>query len=420
MFLHGPTAFGRPILNIEATTKVRANYPSYPNMSKQGEETVKTHEGEFEFDHDETVSDSGSEASCESESSYSNGGYHRVKIGDTFGDYTVVSKLGYGQFSTVWCTDKAVALKITKGDPELQNMIQDEIKFMKKLGNHRNILKLHDAWTFDARNGTHSCLVLDLMGMDLFSFLDLFDDSTTMPIPLLVAITRQIFEGLQHMAVHDIVHTDLKPENLLLTRRYTAHDDDFSGINIKIGDFGSGVTVGNQCRLYGKTTYYRSPEVVLGTRRLTPAADVWSAATICFECLAGDYMFNPKETEEYCLSSSGSETSSVDDDIDVEHVALMVEMLGKFPRSMTKSGLGRKYFNCKGLLKGMGQSKHVPIQKILHEDFDIDPGVALEVQEFLTPLLMYNPTRRATAEQVLASPFLNMPTKKEEKKEKAK
>jgi serine/threonine-protein kinase SRPK3 len=67
----------------------------------------------------------------------------------------------------------------------------------------------------------------------------------------------------------------------------------------------------------------------------------------------------------------------------------------------------RKYFNSKGLLKGTRQPKQVPIHTILREDFDIDGEVALEVHNFLTPMLMYIPTRRATAEQVLDAPFLN-------------
>ena len=370
-------------------------------------ELIQTRNGEFEFDRNQSAaSDTSSDSSCESESSYTNGGYHRVCAGDTFRDYQIIKKLGYGQFSTVWQTEPQAALKISKGDPELQNMLQDEIGFLKQLKNHPNILRLHDAWNFEGPHGTHTCMALELMGMDLFSFLELFDKST-MPLPLLITISRQLFEGLKHMAANDVVHTDLKPENLLLTQRYKAHDDDFSSINIKIGDFGSGVTVGNKCRTYGKTTYYRAPEVILGVRHLSPAADVWSAATIVFELIAGDYLFNPKDTEEFRLSSSCSEDSDVDNEIDVEHLALMIEMFGKFPKGMTKSGTARKYFNCKGLLKGMNQPKNVPMRKILEEDFDVDSRTAAQIHDFLAPLLMYNPVRRATAEQVLASPFLS-------------
>src|ERR1700733_13128275 len=88
---------------------------------------------------------------------YCKGGYHPVHIGDTFSDgrYTVVRKLGWGHFSTVWLAKDAkytlrylsslshlipssrlnrhVALKIVKSAPRYTETALDEIKLLQRL-----------------------------------------------------------------------------------------------------------------------------------------------------------------------------------------------------------------------------------------------------------------------------------------------
>ncbi|KAJ3546257.1 hypothetical protein NMY22_g2118 [Coprinellus aureogranulatus] len=73
---------------------------------------------------------------------YVKGGYHPVKIGDTFseGRYTVVRKLGWGHFSTVWLAkdskqNRHVALKIVKSAPRYTETALDEIKLLQRLHN---------------------------------------------------------------------------------------------------------------------------------------------------------------------------------------------------------------------------------------------------------------------------------------------
>ncbi|KAA8516642.1 hypothetical protein F0562_016852 [Nyssa sinensis] len=65
---------------------------------------------------------------------YRRGGYHAVRIGDTFkgGQYVVQSKLGWGHFSTVWLAwdnieSKYVALKVQKSAQHYTEAAMDEI-----------------------------------------------------------------------------------------------------------------------------------------------------------------------------------------------------------------------------------------------------------------------------------------------------
>ncbi|KAF8872173.1 hypothetical protein CPB84DRAFT_1854598 [Gymnopilus junonius] len=71
---------------------------------------------------------------------YVKGGYHPVKIGDTFSDgrYVVVRKLGWGHFSTVWLAkdqkmNRHVALKVVKSAPRYTETALDEIKLLQRL-----------------------------------------------------------------------------------------------------------------------------------------------------------------------------------------------------------------------------------------------------------------------------------------------
>ncbi|KAH9447551.1 hypothetical protein Pst134EB_021565 [Puccinia striiformis f. sp. tritici] len=76
----------------------------------------------------------------ESPYDYEMGGYHPVKIGDKFHEnrYSVIRKLGYGQFSTVWLAhdqqqlDRHVSLKINKSDNFFTRAAEAEIQFHER------------------------------------------------------------------------------------------------------------------------------------------------------------------------------------------------------------------------------------------------------------------------------------------------
>ncbi|KAL1451912.1 hypothetical protein WDU94_006245, partial [Cyamophila willieti] len=160
---------------------------------------------------------------------YCKGGYHPVKIGMFFiNRYRVTRKLGWGHFSTVWlCWDmeekRFVALKVVKSAPQFAETALDEIKLLKcvRYGDvddpsRERVVQLLDDFKIYGVNGTHVCMVFEVLGHNL---LKLIVKSKYRGIPLenVRSIIRQILQGLNylHTKCH-IIHTDIKPENVLL------------------------------------------------------------------------------------------------------------------------------------------------------------------------------------------------------------
>ncbi|CAE7217787.1 unnamed protein product [Rhizoctonia solani] len=116
---------------------------------------------------------------------YVKGGYHPVQIGDTFSDgrYTVVRKLGWGHFSTVWLAKDAkqnrhVALKVVKSAPRYTETALDEIKLLQRLisgdVNHpgrRHVIGFLDHFRHKGPNGNHVCMVFEVLGENLLGLI---------------------------------------------------------------------------------------------------------------------------------------------------------------------------------------------------------------------------------------------------------
>ena len=85
---------------------------------------------------------------------------------------------------------------------------------------------------------------------------------------------------------------------------------------------------------------------------------------------------------------------------------MMIETLGKFPKSFALSGKrSREFFNKNGELIRLKDQKEIPIHKKLKE-FKFNKEDAKKIEEFLKPMLEIEPKRRITAREALKSKWL--------------
>ncbi|XP_032375699.1 SRSF protein kinase 3 [Etheostoma spectabile] len=354
---------------------------------------------------------------------YCYGGYHPVQIGDTLNRrYQVVSKLGWGCFSTVWlCLDlrlgRRVAVKVLKSGAGFTQAGQDELALLRcasgptsRHPSSQKIVQLLDEFKLAGVNGD-MCLVLELLGPDLRDWQKCFGNPGLMR-PSVKQILTQVLQGLDYLHTQcKIIHTDIKPENILLCLEEQSHKvpagdsrpsnssekeqlnpHSLKEIAVKIADLGSSCWVYKHFCEEIQTRHYRSLEVLLGSE-YGPPADIWSVACMAFELLTGDSLFEPKAGESISLEE--------------DHIAQIMELLGKIPPVVAFSGkYSAEYFSRRGDLRRIGPLRFWRLYDVLVEKYHFLLEDATGFSDFLLRMLDYYPERRATAAQCLHHPWL--------------
>lgn len=163
-------------------------------------------------------------------------------------------------------------------------------------------------------------------------------------------------------------------------------------IEVKIADLGNACWTHCHFTEDIQTRQYRSLEVLLGAGYNT-SADIWSTACMAFELATGDYLFEPHSGEDYSR--------------DEDHLAHIIELLGEIPKRIALSGKhSRLFFNNKCQLRHIIGLKPWSLFEVLVDKYKWECYEAREFTNFLTPMLDFDPNRRATAEECLRHPWL--------------
>lgn len=210
---------------------------------------------------------------------------------------------------------RSVMVEETLTDKEflIQKRIVRELKILKHL-NHENIISLKDLilpQSYEEFEDVY--IVTDLMDTDLRSVIQkdyntckkMIAMTKNSEVPsnaaalkalaasLLLSDTHiqyiiyQILRGLKYIHSADILHRDLKPNNILLNTECQVKICDF-GLARGI-DFESGNP--RMSTSYVQTRWYRAPELLLNTDQVTKAIDVWSVGCILAELLGRKPLF---------------------------------------------------------------------------------------------------------------------------------
>ncbi|XP_053318126.1 homeodomain-interacting protein kinase 2-like [Spea bombifrons] len=215
------------------------------------------------------------------------GDYHLKKdevLSSTTNTYKVLEFLGRGTFGqVVKCkrgTNESVAVKILKNHPVYAKQGQIEAKILARLSregpDENNFVKLYECFL----HKNHICLVFEMLHQSLYDFMR---ERTFSPLPLkhIRPVLQQVSTALMKLRSLGLVHTDLKPENIMLV------DPHRQPYRVKVIDFGCASNITNSvCAGNLQTIYYRAPEIILGLP-FCEAIDIWSLGCVIAELFLG-------------------------------------------------------------------------------------------------------------------------------------
>ncbi|XP_047666229.1 SRSF protein kinase 1b isoform X6 [Tachysurus fulvidraco] len=206
---------------VKLASGLRCKPDPHPRGAAQSDSALQEQEEEILGSDDEEQEDP---------NDYCKGGYHHVKIGDLFnGRYHVIRKLGWGHFSTVWLAwdiqgKRFVAMKVVKSAEHYTETALDEIKLLRAVRTSdpndpsgEKVVQLLDDFKISGVNGTHVCMVFEVLGHHLLKWI-IKSNYQGLPLPCVKSIIRQVLQGLDYLHTKcKIIHTDIKPENILMT-----------------------------------------------------------------------------------------------------------------------------------------------------------------------------------------------------------
>src|SRR5512146_2556687 len=175
-------------------------------------------------------------------------------------------------------------------DPEFEARFIAEAKVAVKLS-HANVVQVFDF----GRIGESLFIAMEYVdGLDLAALLRKFkDEGRLLPLPAAFHIAIEIIRALDFAHGHNVVHRDVSPSNILISR---------AG-EVKIADFGIAVAArphrggGSGPRKVMGKWRYMSPEQARGDT-LDTRSDMFSAASVMFELFTGQKLFPGDEAED--------------------------------------------------------------------------------------------------------------------------
>ncbi|KAF8589751.1 kinase-like protein [Ramaria rubella] len=338
-------------------------------------------------------------------------GYYQIILGEQLdgGKYQVFSSLGKGMFSNVVRArilngegseaGKEVAIKIVRAQESMHRAGLKEVQILNKLRqtdpeDKKHLVRLER--TFEHRG--HLCLVFESLSMNLRDVIKRFGKDVGLNIRAVRAYTSQLFLALSLLRKCNIMHADIKPDNILVSENKTV---------LKVCDLGSASDVSeNEITPYLVSRFYRAPEIIMGLP-YDASLDVWSIGCTLYELYTGKILFPGRSNNQMLL--------------------LMMELKGRFNSKMIKKAkFGDIYFDDMGGFQSLEKDKvtggdvsrtvHIskpsrdlrarlvpPASAKLKDD---ETKMVLSFIDLLDKCLVLDPARRITPKDALMHPFV--------------
>ncbi|UCE04812.1 MAG: protein kinase [bacterium] len=206
-------------------------------------------------------------------------------IGKTISHYKILEKLGEGGMGVVYKAldtklEREVALKVLRpeavGDPDAKKRFIREARAASAL-NHPNITTIYQ---IDEWHGRDFICMEYLKGQTIKEMVE----SSPLPIDEVLSIATQVADALQEAHEHDIVHRDIKSENIMMTPKG----------QVKVMDFGlaklKGMATMTKIGTTMGTSAYMSPEQARG-EEVDHRTDIWSLGVLLYEMMTAQLPF---------------------------------------------------------------------------------------------------------------------------------
>ncbi|MFC2168417.1 protein kinase [Acidobacteriota bacterium] len=210
-----------------------------------------------------------------------------LTTGSTFASrYQIIEELGKGGMGRVYKAldtklNEKIAIKLIRpeiaSDKKNIERFNNELKFARQIS-HRNVGRMYH---LEEEKGRHYITMEYVTGEDLKSMIRM---SGQLSIGTAINLAKQICEGLEEAHRLDVIHRDLKPNNIMIDKQGIARIMDF-GIarSLKAKSMtGAGVMIG--------TPEYMAPEQVDG-KEVDLRSDIYSVGIILYEMLTGRLPF---------------------------------------------------------------------------------------------------------------------------------
>ena len=249
-----------------------------------------------------------------------------------------------------------------------------ELVILRKLSrtHHLNIVNLLDYKVTD----TETLILMDYVPSDLKKFfIANKNEPKVMNEKFFKNIAHQIISGVNHLHSQQIIHRDLKLENILY--------DEKNNI-AKIGDFGLS-RIFDYCLESQYTdvgTYpYKPPEILLGLKKYTTAFDIWSIGCLLVQICTLSLLFGANDP--------------------VGVLKLMYDIFGSFNDSVLP---GYKDFPNSNLIINLPENKGFGLIEYIKQNkkFDFEND---NFYDLITKMLCIDPTKRISAKECLEHPW---------------
>jgi formylglycine-generating enzyme required for sulfatase activity len=253
------------------------------------------------------------------------------QVGDTIGPYVLNRKLGKGGFGEVWLAEEKdvimsspFAIKILfDDDADVETVKQEALVWLQACG-HPNVLPIHKAAKYDE----HLVIVSEYApDGSLREWLNRYGGKAP-SFSEAMRMTYGVLGGLAHLHKRDVIHRDIKPDNVLM-----------QGVTPLLSDFGISRVVRSSAHTHtiAGTPSYMAPEAFIGGRDVQ--TDIWSVGVMLYEMVSGQMPFAANNVWSLKYQVINNEPQSLAEDVPELLRETIVTALQKDPTKRFKTAL---------------------------------------------------------------------------------